>query len=409
MGAEMRSLRWHRAVATGLLVAVAAIFVAVRLLGERDSFWFGLLEAGAEAALIGGLADWFAVTALFRHPLGLPIPHTALIPRNKDRIGRRLGRFVTANFLAPELVHERLRTLDVARRTGDWLAQPDNARRAARRIAAVVPHVLGATEDDRLRALLRKTLTAHLRAADLAPLLMQAADAVPQREIDIMVSRLIGVAREALNRNEGRIMDAVARRNAWWVPRRVDRRMARALIDGINDLLDDLLDPHTEARRDLDALLSDLGQKLRHDPDTAARLRLLKNRILRYPGVQAQFAQVWDRLKVLMVQEARTPDSRFQKALADSLQLLGRRLRDDSDLRRVVEERLEDVIGSVLVPWRQEIGAFIESVVHRWDARTMTDRLELEVGQDLQFIRINGTLVGALVGCLLYLLIAATG
>ncbi|MGC2857185.1 DUF445 domain-containing protein [Novispirillum sp. DQ9] len=406
-GAQGRALRRHRLMATGLLVAMVALFIATVRLPDLFGAWTGLVRAAAEAALIGGLADWFAVTALFRRPLGLPIPHTGLIPRNKDRIGRRLGQFVTSNFLEPSLVHERMRSLGLARRAGDWLAEADNARRAADRIAALLPALLRATDDAGLRDQVRRALAARLRAADIAPLASRLLDAVPDRERDRLVDRIVALARDALIRNEARIHARVAERNSWWIPSAVDRKVARGLIDGVHDLLDELADSQHPTRVALQESLDAARARLRDDPEQALRLNAVKNRLLRDPQVQALLGRLWDEVRGWLLDGAERPDSRLRHTLADSLQALGRRLREDDALRQALDDRVERAVGAVLLPWRAEIGAFIEDVVKRWDASSTAARIELEVGKDLQYIRINGTVVGALVGAVLYLLVHA--
>lgn len=406
---QRQALRRHRLMATGLLVAMGALYAATFFLPPEPALWMGLLRAGAEAALIGGLADWFAVTALFRHPLGLPIPHTGLIPRNKDRIAHRLGVFVTDNFLAPDLVHARLRGLEIGGRVGLWLARPDNARRAAAHLAEVVPPLLQSIDDARLRAMLQHAVTSRLRAADLADLLHQALAVVPKEDYDALLTQVLTAGRDALAANEAHIQALVSERNRWWIPKAIDRRVSRAIVSGLLDLLDELSQTDHPTRERLNAALVDLREKVEHDPAVHARLGELRERLLGHPRVQQQMGRVWDEVRRLAIDAARRPDSRLRLALADGLQALGRHLVEDAGTRRFLEDRLDGAVAAVLVPWRREIGAFIEDVVKRWDPQTVTDRIELTVGKDLQYIRVNGTLVGALIGCVLHLLVHALG
>jgi len=404
---QRRTLRRHRAMASGLLVGMGGLYGLSHWLGADGGLWLGLLRAGSEAALIGGLADWFAVTALFRRPLGLPIPHTALVRRNKDRIGRRIGQFVTENFLAPELVGERIRAAGPARRIGVWLADPGHARAAAAHLAEMIPPLLASLEDSRVRDLVRKTITAQLRGADLAPVLGQVIDAVPEKDFESLLSQAVAFTRTQLARNEDRIFAAVSEKGAWWMPRSIDKRIARALIEALHDFLDDLATPDDPTRAQFIAAMRDLRARLQTDPDTRARLAGARNRILRHPEVQHQLARMWDRLRAMILDGARTPDSRLRQAIADGLRGIGRQLADDPALQRIVDAQAERLVVAGLVPWRAEIGAFIEDVVRRWDADTVSERVELAVGKDLQYIRVNGTLVGALVGCLLHLIVTA--
>lgn len=406
---QRRVLRRHRLVATGLLAVMAGVYALTFALPPEPAFWVGLLRAGSEAALIGGLADWFAVTALFRRPLGLPIPHTGLIPRNQDRIARRLGVFVTDNFLAPDLVHDRLRSLQIAGRVGLWLARPENARRAAGHLAEMVPPLLDSIDDARLRAMLQNALTSRLRTADLADALRQALAVVPKEDYDALLTQGLTAGRDALAANADHIQALVSERNRWWIPKAIDRRVSKAIVTGVLDLLDELVQPGHPTRRRLDEALVDLRAKAEHDPAVHARLAELRDRMLGHPRVQQQMGRVWDELRRLIAEAAQRPDSRLRSALADGLQALGRHLVEDADTRRFLEERLDGAVAVVLVPWRREIGAFIEDVVKRWDSRTVTERIELTVGKDLQYIRVNGTLVGALIGCTLYLVVHGLG
>lgn len=403
--AQRRQLRRYRWGATGLLIAMGGVFAGSHFIPGQGTYAVGLLQAGSEAALVGGLADWFAVTALFRRPLGLPIPHTALIPANQDRIARRLGSFVTRYFLAPEILEERLRSLHAAQRAGDWLASGDNARRLAARLAELLPAALDAAGDERLRRLVAHGLTTRLRQADIAPLLGQMLAAVPDREYEALLTQAVGVAREQLVRNEDRIHEIVTERSAWWLPKAIDRRVARSLFLAAFELLDDLEDPDNEVRQRFSTILRDFRERLRTDPEMHERIRDLKNRALDHPQVQERFARVWDDVRRAAVDSAGREDGRLRVGLAQALAALGGKLQEDPALRAAVDERVEAGIKKILLPWRDQIGRFIEDVVRRWDTRTLTERLELIVGRDLQYIRINGTLVGALVGCLLFVLV----
>lgn len=405
--AQRRTLRRYRLAAGLLLLAMAALYFASFWFPGQETLLVGLVQAGAEAALVGGLADWFAVTAIFRRPLGLPIPHTALIPSNKDRIGRRLGRFVTNYFAAPELLEERMRGLKAASRIGAWLADRRNAERAARRVADLLPVLLDAAGDDRLRAMVRKSLTARLRRADVAPLLGRMLAAIPDREYDLILSQAVVAARDYLARHEDTIQVMVAERTRWWIPRAIDKRVAKALVEAATELLDDLGDPASERRLRVGSALRDFRARLQSDPEMHERIRVMKNRALRHPQVQERLSRLWDDARGAILENAGRDDGRLRQGLADALQRVGNQLQNDVALQRAVDDRIESALKSVLMPWRQEIGTFIEDVVRRWDARTLTERLELTVGRDLQYIRINGTLVGAFVGCVLHLIVVA--
>ena len=357
-----------RLFAGGLLLAMAGLYAAAR------HWQVPALQAFAEAALIGGLADWFAVTALFRRPLGLPIPHTGLIPRHTDRLGRALGDFVRDNFLAPELVAARLRRAGPA----DWLAQrlarPAVARGLARRL-------LGGLDDDDLRAAL---LGLFRPGPPLARLLRQAV----RRDWHLrLFDTLVAAARQAVAEDDSVLHAMVAAGSGRWVPDWLGRKLtdrARAALDAG---LDDLERPDHPWRQRLGQWAETVADRLDHDPAWAARLARLRDRLIQGPALAGVMAQ-----------------ADLAPALTEAIVAQGRRLQADGAARARLDRRLIRLAERTLIPYRQDIGAFIAEVVAGWDARTIADKLEAQVGGDLQFIRVNGTIVGGLVGLLLHVL-----
>jgi uncharacterized membrane-anchored protein YjiN (DUF445 family) len=392
----------QRRLATALLVLMALVYVSTRLVAEAP-FWLALVRAASEAALVGGLADWFAVTALFRHPFGVPIPHTAIVPRNQARIGKALGRFVERHFLEPALLAHKIRTLDPASRLGTWLAAPEHARRLAVRVARALPWAVHAADDRALRDFARRALHEQLAHVNLSPMLGGLLEVLKAggRHQELF-DRALVAGSNLLANNEERIYALITDKSQWWVPPSVDRSIARRVIVGLHELLDELADHNHEARRGFDTATHDFIERLKHSPELHQRVDALKRELLNSPQLQAYFAAVWDELRTRVVQDASGSDSRLAAALAHALAALGATLMKDDVVRARVNRRIEALTVEFAVPWRTEIGDFIAEVVESWDTVTMTDRLELVVGRDLQFIRINGTLVGALVGVLLF-------
>jgi len=403
--AKRSALRRHRLFATGLLGVAALALAATHFTPLEGGFWLGLARAGAEAALVGGLADWFAVTALFRRPLGLPIPHTALVPRNKDRIGEGLAAFVERNFLDPDLVAGKLRSLRLAERLARWLGQRRTAEMLAGRVVAALPFALEAVEDRTLRDFVRNALRDQLAQVDLAPLLARVLGVLrAQGHHHRLFDQGLRIARRLLAEHEQRIYEAVSHKTPWWAPRTVDRRIAEAIVAGVLELLDDMARPGHEARGRLDAALDDLIARLETSERSREAVAAIKAQVLDNPAVQDYLGSLWDAFRGALLADARADESRLRAALADGLAALGRALGADPAMQARLDRRLELFAVGALAPFRAEIGAFIVEVVKGWDGRTLADRLELEVGRDLQYIRINGTVVGALVGCALYLL-----
>ncbi|WP_162912970.1 DUF445 domain-containing protein [Rhodospirillaceae bacterium SYSU D60014] len=402
--AQRRGLRRHRLLATGLLFLMGAVFVATKFVAE-PGIWVLLVQAGAEAALVGGLADWFAVTALFRHPLGLPIPHTAIVPRNKDRIGEGLGRFVERNFLAPDLVAQKVRSIDIAARLSAWLADPKHADVIADRMVSTLPYMIESIEDQDVREFIRRALDEQLRTVNLAPALGNALEVLAEAgHHQALFDRALVIARKLLFEYEGKIYELVGKRSSWWIPRSIDGKVARSIMAGIHELLDELAEPNHEARGRVDRAVIELVDKLQHSPEYATKVQAIKDQVLANPAIQGYLGVVWDELRRMIVEDAIAPDSTAKQAIAGGLRSLGRALAEDRRIQNRVNRTVERFLMKVVVPWRVEIGRFIAEVVRGWDARTVSDRMELAVGRDLQYIRMNGTLVGALVGCVLFVL-----
>ncbi|HXY99232.1 MAG TPA: DUF445 domain-containing protein [Stellaceae bacterium] len=400
---QRRALRRNRLLATGLLVLAAAAFFATRLAPE-PGFWLLLLRAGTEAAVVGGLADWFAVTALFRHPLGLPIPHTAIIPRSKDRIGEGLGDFVERNFLAPDIIAERLRGLAPGRRFAAWLAEPGNALRAADQIAAALPYVIGSLGDPAVRDFVARSFGEQLKELDLAPAAGRLITLfTASGQYDALFDRVLDWVQALLVANADRIYAIVEERSRWWIPKAVDRRMAVALIEGIEEVLAELRLPDGAARQRFRAGIEDLAASLAVSPERRRRFNAAKNRLIEHPETQVWLGGIWDTLRRIFLDDLAAPASRTREAARTALLSLGQALAQDREMQARLDATIEHAALAV-VPWRGQIGTLIAEVVRGWDARTVTKRLELAIGSDLQYIRMNGTLVGACVGCALYLI-----
>ncbi len=401
---QLALLRRHRRFATACLVGAALTYLATLFVPE-PAYWVLLVRAGSEAGLIGGIADWFAVTALFRRPLGLPIPHTAILPRNKDRIGAGFSVFIERNFLAPELITEKLRRADVAGRLGEWLAVPGNSELVAERLMTVAPYLLNAFGEDETRAFFRDAFSEQLRRTDAVPFLARLLRlAVEQGQHRPLIDRGLVKARELLAANEAVIYEKVEAHSAWWIPRRVDQRVARAIVQGVDEWIEELLQLDNPMREQLETALRAMVARLEDSQTFRARVLEIKQRLLSDPELQRVLGTLWDQLRGMLQRQLNDPGAALTPSLATGLRNLGYTLRDDAPARSRLNQRLELLVGEFVLPFRAHIGAFIREVIHGWDAQSLSSRLELAVGRDLQFIRINGTLVGALVGVVLFVL-----
>jgi uncharacterized membrane-anchored protein YjiN (DUF445 family) len=394
---QRRRLAASRAVATGMLVVSAAIFAATLTLHQPGHAVL-LLRAVAEASLVGGLADWFAVTALFRRPLGLPIPHTAILPANKDRIGEGLARFLDRYFLAPELLVAELRSLDLAERVAAWLADRRHAALLADELTKALPFFLSAVGDRQLMAFLGRALGPQLRAAQLGPVLAQILRVLASTGYhEAVLDAALAQASEFLSGNQDAMLAAVAERRRRWIPRAVTREIARAMLRAAGQLIEDLQRPDGEARQALIAKIDEFAADLETSQGLGVGAALAR------PEVRSWIAASWERLRGLVLADLDASASRTRRALAMMILSLGDALQGDAAMRERLDQTLEAVVVEAL-PWRAELVRFVEEVVRRWQPDEFTSRIETAVGADLQYIRMNGALVGGLVGGGLYLL-----
>jgi len=395
-------VRGMRIVASGLLVIMAALYLIARAHeGPAGFAGWGYLRAFTEAAMVGGLADWFAVTALFRHPLGLPIPHTAIIPRNKDRIGNSLAAFLRTNFLTPAVVARRMARVDVAGAIGRLLANPPQGGRIREGIGRAVATILESLGDDKLGNMVKGALASRLRSFDISPLLGQTLDAaIVQNRHAEMLDGIIGWAARILLHNETVIHDMVQSRTGKFMRwTGLDEKLSTAIVEGLHKLLDDMAtDPEHPLRLKAQEGLESLANSLQHDPDTQAKVAALKADLLASPAVAAWMDTLWQNARRRMIEMARDPDAAFGGQFGEAFKQLGATLQNDAGLRRTINRFARRLTVGLVADYGDGIVKLVSETIHGWDANTVTLQLENAVGRDLQYIRVNGTLVGGLVG-----------
>ena len=398
-----RNLVRMKVAATALLLAATVVFIITRTLEDRWS-WLGYVRATAEAAMVGALADWFAVTALFRHPLGLPIPHTAIIPNRKDQLGRGLGTFVQTHFLAPEVLAERLRTMGVAGRLGAWLSQPGHAHRISSNAGDIVRGLTEVLGDEDIQHALETGIIQRVREAPAAPLMARVVEAAAAgRHHQALLDAGLAGFSNLLEENRWLMRRKLAQQSPWWVPEPIDDRLFKKFFDGVQGFLAEVArDPDHELRRQLDARVADLAVRLRTDPALIARGEELKVELLEHPEVRAWLESLWRTSKESILAVADDPHSALRQRLDAALVRAGRSLQDDPVLQGKVDRWVEGAVGYVAQEYGHEIADLIATTVARWDGAEASRRIELQVGRDLQFIRINGTLVGGLAGLVIY-------
>jgi uncharacterized membrane-anchored protein YjiN (DUF445 family) len=401
--ARVAALRRMKLTAGGLLVLAAIVYALCRWVGHGRGGW-GYLEAAAEASMVGGLADWFAVTALFRHPLRLPIPHTAIIPRKKDQIGESLADFVSEYFFTPEIIGERVAQARVPQRVGEWLAEPAHARQVAAELSTAISGMAELLHDDELRNAVASFADKRLRTTDVAPILARLIDAVCDsgQHQKAMTALLRGIL-SFLDQNRAVLRDRLAQESPDWVPDWVDDRVFAKGYSLVQNFLGDVVQTDDHAvRRAYDTQLRTFAERLRTDPEQAARIEEAKLELLDHPRVREYLANLWTTVKAMLLEGTADPESDLRRSVERLTARAGEALRDDPAVISKVDEALQRLTAHVVTQYGDDLTAVISTTVERWDTEETSRRLELQVGRDLQFIRINGTVVGALAGLVIY-------
>jgi uncharacterized membrane-anchored protein YjiN (DUF445 family) len=395
-----------KVVATGLLVVMAGVFVAARAL-EPQYPWLSYVKAFAEAAMVGGLADWFAVTALFRHPLGLPIPHTAIIPRNKDRIGEALARFLQENFLIPGVVARRMEKLDVAGAAGRFLQTPAGQGTRIRAGASrLIADIFESLDDERLGGIVKGAISSRLRKTEISPLLGHAlASAINEERHVPMLEAAIRWTARTLDANEPLIRDMVHKKANWVLKLAgLDAKLADAIVNGLKKLTVEMsTDPAHPVRIRVEEALAQLANDLQTRPETRERVESIKEQLLDNRSVSLWLDTLWQRGREAIVKAARNPDAVLAGKLGEILKSMGTTLEKDARIRVAINRFARRAAVGMAASYGSSIVKLVSETIRSWDARTVTARLEAAVGRDLQYIRINGTLVGGLVGLILHM------
>ncbi|MDP9019287.1 MAG: DUF445 domain-containing protein [Actinomycetota bacterium] len=403
-------LRQMKRRATGLLVVVSGVFVVLAVQPSQAA-WVGYAVATAEGSMVGGLADWFAVTALFRHPLGIPIPHTAIVRRRKDQFAETLGAFVRDNFLSPGIVAERIRAAHVARRTARWLSEAGTSERVAAAAVDGLVAVVDLVGDDDLHRLLHAEIDQAVRSVPFGRVAGRALTAaVGEQRHRPLVDAGLRAAVAMLDEQREPLRQRFAESSPWWLPGPLEGRVFDGLVDGVRRLLDSVAeDPEHELRATVDHRLLQLAQRLEHDPVTAAKVDELVTGVLEHPEVRGWTRTVWTDLSKALHEQRDDPGSRLRTRVTEAVLAVGHRLAEDTVLQERITAAAESAVRSAVERHRGEISSLVSATMAAWDADETSTRLELLLGRDLQFIRINGTVVGGLAGFVLHTVADALG
>lgn len=400
---KRQQLDHMKRLATGLLAVATLIFIVARIYESRYP-WLGYIRATAEAAMVGAVADWFAVTALFRHPMGLPIPHTAIIPTRKQRIGRSLGGFVQNNFLAAPVITAKLRSANIAGKLAQWLADPKHGDTVGRHASAAVTGVVQVLRDEEVQEIITESLSSRVRKTQVAPLMGNVLSLVTaENRHQELLDSAIRLFDRLFEENRDALRDRIAQETPWWMPSAVDDQIYRKIANGIeNTLVQVAADPDHPLRHRFNDAVNEFVERLKSSPQMIARGEELKEEILQHPAVRGYSASLWADMKASVLRHGANPESEFRRRVGAAATRLGSSLAEDQELLDKVNGWAEQALLYVVEQYRGEVADLIETTVAAWDPEDTTRKIELQIGRDLQYIRINGTLVGGLVGLFIY-------
>ena len=406
-----RQLVTTRRRATALLGAVAAVFVVTVVAGVEDGTWQGYVQAGAEASMVGGLADWFAVVALFRHPLGLPIPHTAIITERKEQFGETLGDFIQSSFLTPDAVAERVRDAGVGDRTARWLSDPANAEKLASHALGAGVEVLDLLEDEAVHDVMERLIRERIESASVVPMVGRALGALTRegRHAEVVDVALKGLDRY-LDEHRDDLRARFRDQSPWWLPGAVEDRIFERLLDGLRAVLDDMANDRGHGmRRQLDRRIIRFVDDLQTSPELRARGEQLTRDLLERPELRTWVAATWADAKSQLRDQSTDPASNLHRQLVAAIVSMGDRLQSEPALVAKIDDGADTAARYVVENFGDEITQLVSTTIARWDGEETSRRLELLLGPDLQFIRINGTVVGGLAGLALHAIAQSLG
>lgn len=402
-----RTLRNHKAFVTGLLIVAAVIFLACSWWQSQPGgapTWVGYVRAAAEAGMIGGLADWFAVTALFRHPMRIPIPHTALIPKKKDQLGEALSGFVGENFLNAELITEKVSSANIPERIGAWLAEEENSRKLSREAGRLTANAVRALDPKDAEALIQSQLIDKLAGPDWGPPAgRMLADLIEDGRTEPIVQEVVTWVHRKVRGMEDTVTVLIDERMPQWSPKfakeLVGAKVYKELVGFTAAVAND---PQHEARNAIRRFLGDLADDLQHDPTMIARVEGLKHDLMGSTPVRGAAGSIWASASASLIEAAGDETSMLRTKITELGVTWGNNIQSDPELRASLDRRITGVAAFLAENYAGEVTAIISETVQRWDAEEASDKIELMVGKDLQFIRLNGTIVGALAGLLIY-------
>lgn len=403
--AKRKQLRKYKAFATGLFLLMAAIFIATTLLQKNvDSHWVGYVRAFSEAAMVGALADWFAVTALFRHPLGLPIPHTNLIENSKERLGDNLGSFVVSNFLSPQNIRPYMMKLKISGFVGEWLSKEKSQEILIKNLSDIVLDILNKLDDTAVSQFISKKVQEMTDDIKLNKIVGNGISYIIEKnDHQRMVTNLSAQIKNYILENDELIKERVKKGSYTFIPSFVDNKIADKIATGLSDFFREIEeDPRHEIRNLITQKIHDFSVDLKEDPKWEEEFKIIKNDLLKGDKLNEYSNDIWVSIKNTLKNELQEEDSSLKKYISKNLNEFSENLKTDANLQNKIDDWIRVTAYKYILRNTHQFGNLISSTVGNWQGKELSEKLELEVGKDLQFIRVNGTLVGGLVGLVIY-------
>lgn len=401
-----RVLHRHKVAVTSLLALMAVIFIACSWAQSRGNgaAWIGYVRAAAEAGMVGGLADWFAVTALFKYPMGIPIPHTAIIPNKKDQVAGVLSDFVSENFLNARTITDKVMAAGIPERVGRWLAQPENAERVSEEAGKFTVRMVEGIDPAEAEGFINTQLIDRLAEPIWAPPLGRTLEGlIADGKVEPVVDDIVAWARRKVDGMESTVVTMIDERMPRWAPRFAKELVGQRVYDEMVAFMEDVdTDEQHEARRAIRRQINQFAQDLQFDGDMISRVEALKNDVMGSAAVTSAAGGIWEQLSEVLVAQASDAESALRRKAAASAREWGQKLVDDPSVRADAERTLEKITHFAAENGADQIVGIIAETIERWDGEEAADKIELMVGKDLQFIRLNGTIVGALAGLAIY-------
>ncbi|KPE51654.1 DUF445 domain-containing protein [Chryseobacterium indologenes] len=402
---KRKQLRKYKAFATGLFVLMAVIFIVTTLLQKSNtSHWIGYVRAFSEAAMVGALADWFAVTALFRHPLGLPIPHTNLIENSKQRLGDNLGSFVVSNFLSPQNIRPYIQKLKISNFVGEWLGKEKNQNILLRNISDIVLDILNKLDDTSVSHFISKKVSEMTDDIQLNKVVGNGIGYILEKnDHQRIITNLSRQIKEYILENDEMIKDRVKKGSYTFIPSFVDNKIADKIADGLSDFFKEIEeDPQHEVRKLITQKIHEFSVDLKEDPKWNDEFKAIKNGLLKNDKLEEYSSDIWVSIKKTLMKELQEEHSALKSYLSKNLNEFAQNLKTDESLQNKIDHWVRVTAYKYILKNTHQFGNLISTTVGNWQGKELSEKLELEVGKDLQFIRVNGTLVGGLVGLIIY-------